>query len=100
MARLGVYVTRAYLQFYHYFGETELTWNGIHQQNRNSLLSMNIGADGLKTGRLAADGFGLVGSAVQGGHRLILILRGTRSEAQRASEARKLMEAGFHGPGP
>jgi D-alanyl-D-alanine carboxypeptidase (penicillin-binding protein 5/6) len=99
MARLAAYVIGTYPQFYHYFGETEFTWNGIRQVNRNPLLSMNIGADGLKTGHLAASGFGLVGSAVHNGHRLILVLYGARSEAQRASEADKLMQAGFHALG-
>jgi D-alanyl-D-alanine carboxypeptidase (penicillin-binding protein 5/6) len=97
MARLAAYVIRTYPQFYHYFGESEFTWNNMRQQNRNPLLGMNIGADGLKTGHLAASGFGLVGSAVQNGHRLILVLYGTRTEAERANEARKLMEAGFSG---
>jgi D-alanyl-D-alanine carboxypeptidase (penicillin-binding protein 5/6) len=98
MARLAAYVIGIYPQFYHYFGETEFTWNGIRQLNRNPLLSMNIGADGLKTGHLAASGFGLVGSAVQGGRRLILVLYGARTEAERANEARDLMEFGFHAP--
>jgi D-alanyl-D-alanine carboxypeptidase (penicillin-binding protein 5/6) len=97
MARLAVYVIHTYPQFYHYFGETEFTWNGIRQLNRNPLLGMNIGADGLKTGHLGASGFGLVGSAVQGGRRLILVMYGARSEADRASEARQLMEYGFRG---
>lgn len=100
MARLAAYVIGNYPQFYHYFGETEFTWNGIHQQNRNPLLSMNIGADGLKTGHLAASGFGLVGSAVQNGRRLILVLYGMRTEAERASEAGKLIESGFRASGP
>jgi D-alanyl-D-alanine carboxypeptidase (penicillin-binding protein 5/6) len=99
MSRLAAYVISTYPQFYHYFGESEFTWNGIRQVNRNPLLSMNIGADGLKTGHLAASGFGLVGSAAQGGRRLILVLYGARTEAQRASEGRNLMEWGFHSPG-
>jgi D-alanyl-D-alanine carboxypeptidase (penicillin-binding protein 5/6) len=98
MARLAAYVIGTYPQFYHYFGETEFTWNDVRQLNRNPLLSMNIGADGLKTGHLAASGFGLVGSAVQGGRRLILVLYGARTEAERATEARDLMEFGFHTP--
>jgi D-alanyl-D-alanine carboxypeptidase (penicillin-binding protein 5/6) len=97
MAHLAAYVIATYPQFYHYFGESEFTWNGIRQENRNPLLGMNIGADGLKTGHLAASGFGLVGSAVQGGRRLILVLYGARSEADRANEARDLMAFGFHG---
>lgn len=95
MARLAAHVIRTYPQFYPYFGQSEFTWNGIRQLNRNPLLSMGLGADGLKTGHLAGSGFGLVGSAVQNGRRLILVLNGTRSEAERASEARKLMESGF-----
>ena len=98
MARLAAYVIHTYPQFYHYFSETEFTWNGIRQLNRNPLLAMNIGADGLKTGHLGASGYGLVGSAVQGGRRLILVLYGARSEAERASEARQLMEYGFGAP--
>jgi D-alanyl-D-alanine carboxypeptidase (penicillin-binding protein 5/6) len=98
MARLTAYVIGTYPQFYHYFGETEFTWNGLHQQNRNPLLAMNIGADGMKTGHLAASGFGIVGSAVQGGRRLILVLYAARTEADRANEARELMEYGFRGP--
>jgi serine-type D-Ala-D-Ala carboxypeptidase (penicillin-binding protein 5/6) len=97
MARLAAYVIATYPQFYHYFGETEFTWNNVRQANRNPLLGMGIGADGLKTGHLAASGFGLVGSAVQGGRRLILVLYGARSEAERASEGRNLMEFGFRG---
>jgi len=95
MARLAAYVIGAYPQFYRYFGEAEFAWNGVRQQNRNPLLAMNIGADGMKTGHLAQSGFGLVGSAVQNGRRLILVLNGARSEAERAREARRLLEWGF-----
>ena len=97
--RVAAHVSSAYPQFYHYFGETELIWNHVRQVNRNPLLSMNIGADGLKTGHLAASGFGLVGSAVQGGRRLILVLYGARTDADRASEGRELMEWGFRSSG-
>ena len=95
MARLAAYVIRTYPQFYSYFGEAEFTWNGVRQQNRNPLLTMNIGADGVKTGHLGQSGFALVGSAVQNGHRLILVLNGARTEEERALEARRLLEWGF-----
>jgi serine-type D-Ala-D-Ala carboxypeptidase (penicillin-binding protein 5/6) len=98
MAHLAAYVIGTYPQFYHYFGETEFTWNGVRQLNRNPLLATNIGADGLKTGHLGASGYGLVGSAVQNGRRLIVVLYGARTEADRANEGRELLEYGFHGP--
>ncbi len=43
------------------FGEREFTWNKIRQLNRNPLLTMDIGADGLKTGNVDESGYGLVG---------------------------------------
>ncbi|MBV8472785.1 MAG: D-alanyl-D-alanine carboxypeptidase [Hyphomicrobiales bacterium] len=95
MARLAAYVIQTYPQYYRYCGETAFTWNNIPQHNRNPLLAMNIGADGVKTGHLAKSGFGLVGSAVQNGRRLILVINGAHSEAERASEARRLLEWGF-----
>jgi D-alanyl-D-alanine carboxypeptidase (penicillin-binding protein 5/6) len=95
MARLAAHVIRDYPQFYPYFGQAEFTWNGVRQQNRNPLLAMAIGADGVKTGHLAQSGFGLVGSAIQNGHRLILILNGARTEDERAREAKRLLEWGF-----
>jgi D-alanyl-D-alanine carboxypeptidase (penicillin-binding protein 5/6) len=95
MARLAAYVIHTYPQFYRYFGEPEFAWNGIRQKNRNPLLTMGIGADGVKTGHLARSGFGLVGSAVQNGHRLILVLNGARTEEERAREGRRLLEWGF-----
>ena len=99
MARLAAYVIRAYPQFYRYFGEAEFVGNGVRQQNRNPLLAMAIGADGMKTGHLARSGFGLVGSAVQNGHRLILVLNGARTEEERAREAQRLLEWGFAAEG-
>ena len=95
MARLAAHVIRSYPQFYPYFGQAEFVWNGVRQQNRNPLLAMDIGADGVKTGHLAQSGFGLVGSAVQNGRRLILVINGARSEDERAREARRLLEWGF-----
>ena len=95
MARLAAYVIRTYPDFYRYFGEGEFTWNKIRQLNRNPLLTMNIGADGLKTGDIAESGFGLVGSAVQNGERLIVVVNGLRTGRDRANESLKLLSWGF-----
>ena len=92
MVRLASYVISTYPQYYKYFSEPEFTWRGIRQANRNPLLA--DGADGLKTGHLAASGFGLVASAPVGGHRLILVLNGAKSDQERATEGRRLLEYG------
>jgi D-alanyl-D-alanine carboxypeptidase (penicillin-binding protein 5/6) len=95
MAALARHLIKDYPEYYHYFGEKDFTWDKIRQQNRNPLLGMNIGADGLKTGDTAESGFGLVGSAVQDGQRLILVVNGLKTAADRAEESRKLINWGF-----
>ncbi|MGD0025501.1 MAG: D-alanyl-D-alanine carboxypeptidase family protein [Xanthobacteraceae bacterium] len=97
LGELARHLMQAYPDLYPYFAEREFTWNKIRQQNRNPLLGMGIGADGLKTGDTAEAGFTLVGSAVEDGLRLIVVVTGAKSEKERAEEARKMLEWGFHG---
>lgn len=95
MALLADHIIKTYPEHYRIFGEREFTWNKIRQQNRNPLLTMDIGADGLKTGNIDESGYGLVGSAVQSGQRLIVVVNGLKTGRERANEARKLLEWGF-----
>ncbi len=96
MAELARHIIHTYPDFYPYFSQRDFTWNNIHQQNRNPLLGMGIGADGLKTGETLEAGFNLVGSAVQDNFRLIVVVTGAKSDKERADEAKKLLEFGFH----
>ncbi len=95
LAKLTIHVIETYPDLYKMFGEEEFTWNRIRQRNRNPLLSMGIGADGVKTGNIDESGFGLVGSAVQNEQRLIVVVNGLKNSRDRANEARKLLEWGF-----
>ena len=97
LAAIAHHLIQDYPEYYHYFSEKDFTWNKIHQLNRNPLLTMNIGADGLKTGDTAESGFGLVGSAVQGGQRLILVVNGYKTAAERSEDSRRLLNWGFRG---
>jgi serine-type D-Ala-D-Ala carboxypeptidase (penicillin-binding protein 5/6) len=96
LAKLARHIIETYPEYYKYYGEREFTWNKIRQFNRNPLLALTIGADGLKTGFTKEAGYGLVGSAVQNGLRLIVVVNGLRSEKERADEAKKMLEWGFH----
>jgi len=96
LALLARHIIRTYPEFYRFYGEREFLWNGIKQPNRNPLLGMGIGADGLKTGFTKEGGYGVVGSAVQNGWRLIVVVNGLKSAKERGDEARKLLEFGFH----
>ncbi|WP_457799109.1 D-alanyl-D-alanine carboxypeptidase family protein [Methylocystis sp. S23] len=95
MAKLALHVIKTYPEYYKYFGEKEFTWNNIRQQNRNPLLTMSIGADGLKTGNIEKGEFGLVGSAIEEGRRLVVAVYGAKTAKERGEEARKLLQWGF-----
>ena len=95
MAKLAQHLIDTYPEYYKIYSEREFTWNKIKQQNRNPLLTLDIGADGLKTGSLEESGYALTGSAVQNGQRLIMVVSGLKTARDRAAETRKLMEWGF-----
>ncbi len=95
LAKLALHIIETYPDLYKIFGEREFTWNKIRQQNRNPLLFMDIGADGLKTGNIDEAGYGLIGSAVQNDQRLIVVVNGLKSAKDRAAESRKLLDWGF-----
>ena len=84
-----------YPKYYHYYSETNWTYNNIKQENRNRLLKITPGTDGLKTGHTEEGGYGQTTSAVRDGRRLILVVNGLGSMAERAQETARLMEWGF-----
>jgi D-alanyl-D-alanine carboxypeptidase (penicillin-binding protein 5/6) len=95
LAKLARHIIQTYPDFYKLFNEREFTWNKIRQQNRNALLNSLEGADGLKTGFTKEGGYGMVGSAVQNGMRLIVVVNGLDDPDDRVTEAKKLLEWGF-----
>ena len=95
LGMLARYIILQYPEFYKIFGESDFTWNKIRQQNRNPLLGSLEGADGLKTGYTKDAGYGLVGSAVQNGLRLVVVVNGLKTPKDRAEEGKKLLEWGF-----
>ncbi|WP_298110748.1 D-alanyl-D-alanine carboxypeptidase family protein [Bradyrhizobium sp.] len=95
LAMLARHIIQTYPEFYKLFGEKEFTWNKIRQPNRNPLLNSLEGADGLKTGYTKEGGYGMVGSAVQNGVRLIVAVNGLEDPEDRANEAKKMLEWGF-----
>lgn len=84
--------------FYPIFSEREFLFDGrvpSNSQNRNPILSLGIGADGLKTGHTSEAGYGLVGSAKQGDRRIIFVLTGLDSPAARREEGEKIANWAF-----
>lgn len=92
---LARHIWKEYPEFYPIYGQREFEWNKIKQRNRNPLLSMDIGADGMKTGFTEESGYAIVGSSARNGRRLFIALSGMASERERAEEARKMLEWGI-----
>lgn len=78
-------------EYYPLFAETEFEWDGVKQRNRNPLLYLNIGADGLKTGHTEEAGYGLTGSAIREGRRIAFVLSGLDSISARSQEAERVL---------
>ena len=88
-------LTRHPAYYRHYVGHPGMTFNGISQHNHVPLFGRVAGADGVKTGFTNESGYGLVGSAVRNGRRLVLVVGGYDRAWQRARESRALLEWGF-----
>ncbi len=98
---LGILATRLITEFpdyYGYFAQKEFAFDNRapdNRFNRNPLLGMGIGADGLKTGHTQEAGYGLVGSASQGDRRIVFVISGLDSQRARADEAERLVSWAF-----
>lgn len=95
LAHLARFLMTEYPDYYGVFGQKEFLYRKHKFYNRNPLLFLGIGADGLKTGQTKQAGFGLVGSAVQNGRRLIVVVAGLENAADRKTEAQKMLDWGF-----
>jgi len=85
-------------EYYPMFAETEFAFDGRAPQNtrnRNPVLTLGIGADGLKTGHTQEAGYGLVGSAAQGDRRIIWVISGLETAQERARESEALVNWAF-----
>lgn len=95
LAVLARYIINNFPEYYQYYSIPEFTWNNITQQNRNPLLKDYPGADGMKTGYTKEAGYGLIGSAVRDGRRLVMVIAGLKSINDRKLDAQGLLDWGF-----
>jgi D-alanyl-D-alanine carboxypeptidase (penicillin-binding protein 5/6) len=101
MRDLGLLATRLiedFPEFYPMFAETEFLFDATESANRfnrNPLLKLGIGADGLKTGHTKEAGYGLTGSAKRGNRRIVFVVSGMTSSAVRAQEAEAIVNWSF-----
>lgn len=92
---LAQHIIKDHPSYYHYFSQQEFTYNKIRQQNRNGLLSRNIGVDGLKTGHTDDAGYCLISTALRDGRRVLAIVMGTKSMKEREQISQQLLDWSF-----
>jgi D-alanyl-D-alanine carboxypeptidase (penicillin-binding protein 5/6) len=95
LAVLSRHIIKSYPEYYATYGQREFAYRKHKFINRNPLLSLSIGVDGLKTGFIKEAGYGIAASAKQGDRRLIAVVNGCATAEERKEEARKLLEWGF-----
>lgn len=95
MAKLSAAVIRDFPAYYSFFNTRTFTFNGVTYKNYNNMLGSYPGADGLKTGWISSSGYNLTASATRDGHRVIGVVFGARSPAERKKDMTALFDYGF-----
>ncbi len=100
IAKMSKHLIENYPVYYEYFKEKEFTWDRtggdpIKQNNRNPLLFKNLGADGIKTGHLAVEGYSLASSIQKNDRRLIAVGSGFKTKSARSKQSIKLLSWGL-----
>ncbi|NJO22059.1 MAG: D-alanyl-D-alanine carboxypeptidase [Sphingomonadales bacterium] len=95
LALLSRHLIRDFPEYYGRFAQREYQYRKHRFINRNPILSVELGVDGLKTGYTKEAGYGIAASAKQGNRRLILVINGIERQDERKNEAVKLLEWGF-----
>jgi D-alanyl-D-alanine carboxypeptidase (penicillin-binding protein 5/6) len=92
LALVTIAMIKNFPEYYYYYSERDFTYGGILQMNRNPLLGMDVGADGVKTGHTEDGGYGLIGSGIgSDGRRVVMVLNGMKSTKERKEEGVRLM---------
>ena len=98
LGKLTLRLIEEFPEYYTYFALQEYEFDGrapSNTRNRNPLLGLGIGADGLKTGHTREAGYGLVGSAKQGDRRIVFVITGLESDRARAEESERIVSWAF-----
>jgi len=95
MVELARHIQGNYPEYYSLYAQPDFTWNKIFQRNKNPLLGLNIGVDGLGAGFAEGSGFAIVASIERNGTRLFLAMGGLASDKERTEEAKRVLEWGL-----
>lgn len=92
---LSRHIQTSYPEYFKYYSQPAFEWNKIFQRNRNPLLALNIGVDGMKTGYTEQSGYAIVATINRNGTRLFLAMSGMATPKERAEESQRVLEWGL-----
>jgi D-alanyl-D-alanine carboxypeptidase (penicillin-binding protein 5/6) len=96
LAVLAEAMTTRYPGLYRrYVGHRGMTYHNIAQANHDPVTGVIEGADGIKTGYTREAGYNFLGSAQRGDRRLVMVVAGAPTPADRNRTARDLLKWGF-----
>jgi len=98
LGMLSAHIIETYPDLYRIFAETNYNYKNrseANARNRNPLLELGIGADGLKTGHTTEARYGMVGSVKQGDRRIVFAFSGILTDKDRAEEAERITNWAF-----
>ncbi|MDO6964097.1 D-alanyl-D-alanine carboxypeptidase family protein [Rhizobium alvei] len=95
MVLLAQQIEAKYPKYFPLFAQKDFEWNKIFQRNRNPLLALNIGVDGMALGFAENSGYAIVTTVERDGRRLFLALAGLKTDKERTEEARRVLEWGL-----
>ncbi len=97
LALLAIHLIQEYPEYYPLFAEKRFNYKRYKFTNRNPLIYLDGGVDGLKTGYIKEAGYGLVASGIQRGRRVVLVINGLKTKRERKAEGQRLYEWGIRG---
>ncbi|TNM66655.1 D-alanyl-D-alanine carboxypeptidase family protein [Aliirhizobium smilacinae] len=95
LVELSRHLHGSYPDYYPLYAQPDFQWNKIFQRNKNPLLSLNMGVDGLGAGFAEGTGYALAASVARDGTRLFLAMGGLATDKERSEEAKRLLEWGL-----
>lgn len=95
LVELSRHLYRSYPDYYPLYAQPDFEWNKIFQRNKNPLLSLNMGVDGLGAGFAEGSGYAIAASVERDRTRLFLALGGLATDKERSEEARRILEWGL-----
>ena len=96
MGTLASALINHFPKYYPLFSIKDMSYNNIHQNNRNHLLWLDEHVDGLKTGHTSDAGYCLVSSGKKNNARLIAVVLGAQSQKLRDQASAQLLHYGFN----